>query len=252
MTTNFKLYKNIIIGISVATIFLLIFLTIDSINETGNWKLFDIDFKNNDDIVSAYGSLIGGILAFLSILFVFFSILEQREQILLEKKEQQVDLENDLLDRLKLLNNFIISAIGDIESQGERMKSFYEAEKLAPSNMNTMYFNVNNSFGRLVEMDNLSLFKSYQMYFNTKPNWEKMFLETYNNIDFYSEALKELREKYQSHINDKVSQQKQISSDLLKMMNLSTRLLDIYLVNNGPYDYLSFPWSQWANNFIPV
>ena len=86
-----RLYKKILIGITIVVFLLILIFTIDVIRETPNRSFLDIDFQNKDNIVSAYGSLIGGILAFLSILFVLFGLLEQRQQILNEKAEKEAE-----------------------------------------------------------------------------------------------------------------------------------------------------------------
>ena len=83
-----KLYKKFLIVATALILLFLIYLTADVIGETKNWKYFDIDFENKNNIVSGYGTLIGGILSFLSILFVLFGLLEQRLQILKEKKDK--------------------------------------------------------------------------------------------------------------------------------------------------------------------
>ena len=68
MSKNYKIIKSLIIGISTILILLLIIFTIDIIAEQPNWAWFDIDFNNSK--VSNYGSLIGGLLSFLAIMFV--------------------------------------------------------------------------------------------------------------------------------------------------------------------------------------
>ena len=70
-----KLYKKILVGITIVIVLLIIIFTIDVISETPNKSFLNIDFENKNNIVSAYGALIGGILAFLSILFVFYGLL---------------------------------------------------------------------------------------------------------------------------------------------------------------------------------
>lgn len=247
-----KKYKILIIFITVLVLCILSMITHNVISDTGDWKSFSIDFRNREDEISAYGSILGGVLAFLSILFVLYGLIEQRQQISEERNIKKDEESSDLLDRLSLLGSFLISTIDEIKEQGNRMKIFYEAEKAEPSKMHIMYFNTNKNFGRLVDMDSLSIYKSFQLYLKHNSQWEKTFLNTYNLIDFYSEALKELRVKYDNHINDKVREQKQIGYDFHRLLNLMTRLLDTYLVNTGSAEYLNFPWSNLVNDFIPM
>ncbi len=63
-----NLYKKILIGVTALILLLIVIFTIDVITEIPNRSFLNIDFENKNNIVSAYGTLIGGILAFLSIL----------------------------------------------------------------------------------------------------------------------------------------------------------------------------------------
>lgn len=252
MINKIKKYKVLITIISIVTAVILIVLTIDAIYEIDNWKWFNIDFDKRDHIVSAYGALIGGVLAFLSIMFVIYQVLEQREQILQEKVNSKIEYENNLKDRLTLLSSFLKSLIGDIISHGKRMEVFFNKEKASPSDMNTIYFNTNKNFSRVIEMDNLSNFKAFQLFFDKNEDWEKLFLNLYNLVDFYSEAFIDLKEKYKFHINDKVKEQKQIGYDIHKFLNTGAKLVDDYLIQYGVATYLNYPWSSLINSFTPA
>jgi large-conductance mechanosensitive channel len=246
-----KIFKNtlyILIGLAFGSIMV---ITVNLINETENWKFFGIDFANKDAIVSSYGALIGGVLSFLSILFVLISLLEQRQQVLREKQEL-VDVEkNELLDKLKLLSSFFKSSIDNIVLQGEEMKKFYIPEKEFPSTMNKMYFTTNKNFTRVIDLDPSHIYKAINMYFGQTSDWEKMFLNIYSIFDFYSEALKDLKVKYESQINFKVKEQRKISENLKKLLNNGAYLVDEYKINKGT-EYLSYPWSNLMNEFTPL
>ena len=245
-----KLYKKILTYIIILVFISLTIITLDLIDDDKNWKFFAIDFKNKSDVVSSYGSLIGGILTFLSILFVLISLLEQRQQILNEKLEIIKNEESELLDKLKLLSSFFKSAINNIKIQGEEFKQFYIKEKENPSKMNKMYFTTNKNFTRIIDIDPTSIYKAIKSNFKNDDEWEKMFLNIYSIFDFYSESLKDLREKYQSQINFKVEEQKKISDDLKKLLNLGANLIDDYKINIG-IEYLHYPWCNLLNEFTP-
>lgn len=250
---SLKAYKKVIKWVFWLTLGLILFLTFQAINETDNWKCFDIDFDNRDHIISAYGSLIGGILAFLSILFVLYQVYEQREQIFIEKQEGTNDKKQDLKDRLMLLTNYLKTLEKDIIRHGERMKVFYNSENDNPSSMNTMYFNTNKNFERVIEMDILSNFKAFQEFFNTDTeDWQKQFVNLYEIADFYNEAFKDLKKKYTIHIEDKVKKQKQISSDMMEFLNACSRLIDDYRFTHGGQEYLNHAWSNLVNEYIPT
>ena len=246
-------YKKIIKWVFWLTLALIVFLTFQAIYETDNWKLFDVDFNTRDHIISAYGSLIGGILAFLSILFVLYQVYEQREQIIIERQDAANDKQQDLKDRLLLLSNYLKTLEKDIVKHGERMEVFYKSEKDKPSAMNTMYFNTNKNFERVIEMDILSNFKAFQAFFSEDAeDWQKQFVNLYEISDFYNEAFKDLKKKYTFHIEDKVSKQKQIASDMMELLNANSRLVDDYRIKLGAADYLTKPWSILINEYTPT
>lgn len=244
-------YKRLILSIFGITIFAIVVLTIQAVYETEDWAWFKMDYVGRGGVISSYGTLIGGVLAFLSILFVLFQVYEQREQIQQEQQEKVADYQEELRNRLMLMSFFIDSLINDIIRHGERMKDYFEKEKTFPSTMNTMYFTVNGNFSRVVEMDVLSSYKAFQFYFNAEENWEKLFLNTYNLIDFYSEALNELKTKYSLHIGDKVKEQKEISNKIHEFLKMGASLVDEYLLEYNKETYLSHPWPALMNKIVP-
>lgn len=246
---SLKAYKSIIKWVFWLTLALIAFLTLQAIYATDNWKWFNVDFNKRDHIIGAYGTLIGGVLAFLSILFVLYQVYEQREQIIQEKKDAEIERKQDLKDRLLLLSDFIKSILNDIVSNGEQMEQFYKAEKAAPSTMNTMQFSINKNFQRITQMDDLSMYRAIKLYLKDEENWQKHFLNLYELLDFYSEALLDLRAKYKYHTDDKVKELKQIGANMEKMLNLNAKFIDDYLTRYGENKYLNQPWSSLINNF---
>ncbi|WP_347374481.1 hypothetical protein [Aequorivita sp. Q41] len=244
-------YKKIIKWVFWLTLLLISYLTLQAIYETDDWQWFNMDFNKRDHIIGAYGTLIGGVLAFLSILFILYQVYEQREQINEEKNEAEIIKKEDLKDRLLLLSVFLKTVIVDLIKNGENMEEFYNAEQSAPSTMNRMYFIINKNFQRITALDDLSMYRAIKMYFKDEEDWQKQFLNLYSIIDFYSEALVELRDKYSLHINDKVSQQKTISTDMQSFLTANARLVDDYLIKYGSEKYLKYPWPTLINDFTP-
>lgn len=243
-------YKKIIKLVFWTTLLSIAFLTFQAIYSTDNWQWFNVDFNNKDHIIGAYGTLIGGVLAFLSILFVLYQVYEQREQLILEKEESENEKKEDLKDRLLLLTNYLRTLKSDIIKHGVRMEAFFQAEKTSPSTMNTMYFNTNKNFERVIEMDILSNFRAFQLYLNNDDmDWQKQFINLYEIADFYNEAFKDLKKKYSSHIEDKVAKQKQIASDITEFLNANSRLVDDYRIKYDPDNYLNHPWSALINDY---
>jgi large-conductance mechanosensitive channel len=243
-----RLYKKILIGITVVVFLLILIFTIDVIRETPNRSFLDIDFQNKDNIVSAYGTLIGGILAFLSILFVLFGLLEQRLQIITEKAEKEEENKQELIDQLKLLSSYFKSTIDDILAQGKTFSEYSQKEQDSPSEMNTMHFTANKNFTRIIDINPLSIYKAIRTNFQTDENWEKMFLNIYSIFDFYSDGLRELKEKYESQIAFKVKEQRKISFKIRTLFNHNSTLIDKYKTKH-PKKYMSYPWVKLSNEF---
>jgi hypothetical protein len=250
MSKNYKIIKTIIIGVSTILIILLIIFTIDIINEEPKWAWFDIDFNNSK--VSNYGTLIGGLLSFLAIMFVIFGFAEQREQVNEEKFEKAKEVIDEYSSRLKLMNSLLNNILAEIKLQGDRMEKFFKIEKEQPTQSNATHFSANKSFNRILEMDSLMNYKSIQHYFKDEDGWEKMFLNLYNFVDFYSASLEEHLIKYQNHILDKVERQKEVSEMCRNFLNKGTRLLERYRIEFGNDKYLTKNWAIAYNDFIPA
>ncbi len=250
MKNNYKIIKNVIIGISIMLIFLLIIFTVDVINDEPKWAWFDVDFDNSK--VANYGTLIGGLLSFLAILFVIFGLAEQREQIKEENEEKAKETVSEYGSRLKLMSSLLNNILAEIKLQGERMEKFFIIEKESPTQSNVTHFSANKSFNRILEMDSLINYKSIQHYFKDTEDWEKMFLNLYNFVDFYSASLEEHRAKYQNHILDKVERQKEINELCREFLNVGARLIEKYRKEFGNEEYLSKKWAISYNDFVPA
>lgn len=250
MSKNYKIIKNIIIGFSIILLILLIIFTIDIINDEPEWAWFDIDFDNSK--VSNYGTLIGGLLSFLAILFVIFGLAEQREQVNDEKHEKTREIIDEYASRLKLMNSFLHNILAEIKLQGERMEKFFKIEKEQPTQSNVTHFSANKSFNRILEMDSLINYKSIQHYFKNEDGWEKMFLNLYNFVDFYSASIEEHRIKYQNHIADKVERQKEVSELCRDFLKIGSRLMEKYRKEFGNELYLNKKWAIAYNDFVPA
>lgn len=250
MKSNNSFIKNIIIGLTLLSLVFVLFLSIEIVNETHNWVYFDIDYREMSDEISAYGTLIGGVLSFLSVLFVLYNIYEVRGQLESEKREKENEEKDKMLNKLKLISNVLIVTTDEIKSQGQNMKTFYEIERIAPSEMHQMYWNTNKHFGRLMNMDFEEMYKAFETFFKNDLNWNKTFLNLYNLNDYYGEALKELKEKYTEQIHYKVSEQKLIGARMDEVQVMASDLIDDYKSTYGNTSYLTFPWSIAVNQFV--
>ena len=135
---KYKAIKWTVLAVSIVSLILLIIFTCDIINDEPNWAWFDIDFDNQK--VSNYGTLISGLLSFLAILFVIFSLADQREQLKDEKEEQKLVTFQEYKSRLKLIKSLLINMLAEIKLQGVRMEKFFTEEHKNPTQSNVTYF----------------------------------------------------------------------------------------------------------------
>ena len=85
-----------LLGISGVVIIFLIWVSIEAITETENWKFFDLDFENREGVISSYGSLLAGLLSLVSILFVLLDLTYQR-RLKSQEDEQRESARNQRL-----------------------------------------------------------------------------------------------------------------------------------------------------------
>lgn len=251
MALTIKNSKNIIVGLSLFFTGLIIVLLCQLIAETDNWRWFAVDYNGQADQISAYGSLLGGILSFLSVLFVLYTILETREQIQNEKLDKNAEERLSKLNRLKLISNILISTTDEIKSLGENLLEFYPAEQANPSQMHVIYWNTNRHFDRLMNLDFLEMFNAFEEYFSDDKDWNKMLLNLYNLNDFYGDAFADLKQKYRDQIQYKVTEQKSIGKEMNDMLDMMNDVVDAYADEYGMGHHLNHPWSSLFNEYVP-
>lgn len=268
MEKNKNKVPYFIISSCIIFISLLVFITIQAIVETENWKPFDIDFTNKEKVISGYSALLGAILSSLSIILlvytIYLQIIEskaqkirfqkeyslQKEQFENEKiREENTERENKFL-LIKLISVFLDSIIKHIEETGKELSKFIIEEKKSPLKMNMLFFLVNKSISKLIEMDHLSIFKSFSEFFSDKKEWIEKYQLLFNSVGFYNDALLELRANYDYHKTDKFSRLKKIGEDLANLMEESARLLNRYR-HDQPEHYLKYPYAKAINEFVP-
>lgn len=234
--------QGLIIGFAIIALVFVGYLSVELINETPNPTLWDIDYKSKADEISAYGALIGGILSFLSVLFILYNVLEVRGQIQQEKKAKELDERNKSLNLLKLIDTMMISTSSEVISQGERMKDFFESELSRPDIMNEMKWNSNRNFLRLVNLNMDELFLAFQS-FSTGEDVNKTLLNIYNLNDYYNDAFAQLKEKYDAHIERKVSDYNALGIELGQLDMNCAKIIDkhngLYTVGTFEYNWLS-------------
>ena len=247
---NNKLRNITFWTISIIILIIIGIITLKVIFQTENPTLFDIDFDKKDHIVSSYGTLIGVLLTFLSIVFVIYTIIQQKQQYENDKLQEKKKEKNALFDRLKLVGNLLNEISGHILDTGKEMKEYYKEEKSNPLKGNQMSFYTNKNYYRLLELDYLSIFSAFQEY-NTDDDKTKSFNDLYKKVDFYSESIIEQKEKYQYHIKDKFQRKLKIANQLNSVMDNASKMIEEYktdLAENKEYE--KNEWYQLLNGLI--
>lgn len=237
-------------GVSIAIVLFIVIITYKLIFKTENPALFDIDFDKKEHIVSSFGSLVGVLLTFLSIVFVIYTIIQQKEQYNNDKFIEAKKEKEALFDRLKLVHNLLNEISKHIAETGIEMEAFFRIEIEKPLGSNVMSFYTNRNYYRLLELDYQSIFSAFQE-FSTDEDKTKSFNNLYKKVDFYSESIIEQKEKYQYHIKDKYERKQKIAYELNSIMDDASKMIEEYKsefsTNHG---YQLNPWYKLLNGLI--
>lgn len=246
---NKKLNTTFVI-VSIAILLFIAIITFKLVFKTENPNLFDIDFDKKEHIVSSYGTLIGSLLTFLSIVFVIYTIIQQKDQYNNDKFLETQKEKSALFDRLKLIHNLLNEISKHITETGTEMEAFFKKEKEKPLGSNLMSFYTNRNYYRLLELDYQSIFSAFQEFSNDEDK-TKSFNNLYKKVDFYSESIIEQKEKYQYHIKDKFERKQKIAYELNYVMDDASKMIEEYKVelseNNGYEENL---WYNILNGLI--
>lgn len=251
--------KTIILLTFTISILIIFFISVQAINSTDNPKYFTLDFNEKSHIISSFATFLGAILAFLSIIFIYYNILQQKWQFEDEISQQKNQVEEDkinkkkvededLLYRIKLVNHLVSDISIHIIEQGILMKDFYESELESPFKAKILSFKVNKSYIRLVEMDTLTLYKAFQR-FVVSEDFSKDFTNLNKIIDFYSESIQEHWKKSQAHIGDKSSRLKEYAKSIQELINYSTSVIGTIKATLGQ-DYPTNKWYIVLNELL--
>lgn len=211
-----RLYRWIF-GITLGVIFLiftfLIILSFDAANETRDWQFLNFDFSERDNIISAYGGLLGSILSFIAILFVVLDLVYQRRQKTLEIEENETLRIQELRDSLGLVQVFVDRLYQNNLNQSKIAADYAKVELEESTEMNRMTF-FPNTFPKLIlEVDRQNIFKALRE-FKPGKDWKKTYVDLYKISDFYDKSTEEITEKHQIHLNKKYKHSLEISKNL--------------------------------------
>ena len=245
-----KKLNIIFIVVATATLLFITIITYKLIFKTENPSLFEIDFDKKAHIISSFGALIGSLLTFLSIIFVVYTVIQQKEQYNNDKYLEAEKERNALFDRLKLVHNLLNEISKHVTETGTQMKSFFNKEKEYPLANNMMSFYTNKDYYMFLELDFQSIFSSFQM-FSDESDKTKSFNSLYKYVDFYSESITEQKEKFQYHIKDKYERKQKVAYELNDIMDDASRMIEEYKTEfSEGQKYKDKLWYQILNGLI--
>jgi large-conductance mechanosensitive channel len=215
MYRKFKIY---LIISSIISIGLIVTLTYKVITETHSPQFFGVDFTNKYNEILSYSALIGTILTFLSIMFILFAILHEKNIYEEQKNEKESKSDEELQDRIILIRNIVSEIKTDISVLSGNMQSFIAEEKKEPHGFNDFLSPLFNNYYELIERDFSIVFKSFQSQFKSE-NKIEIFNKVFKQVNIYCNLLKEIKEKHKYHVYDKNREQKEILKEFNSLID---------------------------------
>lgn len=236
--------------ISTLLIILLGVVSYQAITLNDKWA-WSIDFEDKNNTINSYGSLAAAIVAMLSTILLVYTILTQleqfnkqkkqfnkqikiqqiqfqsqfnlqKDQFEIEKKQAEYEEKKDMYFKLKLVDVFLISFIKHLETMASEILVCFSFEKENPLLHVHLYFDVNGDIERLNKMESLSLFKSFQNFFEDNDDkWILDFTDLFGLLSFYDNLLIELMSNNKAHVKEKYDEKVLLSFEINKIMNLA-------------------------------
>ncbi|CAM3081750.1 hypothetical protein DRF59_06775 [Chryseobacterium flavum] len=246
---RFIFYRNFIIVISIIIIIFILIVTFQLIDNEPQ-RVYEIDFNGKQAEISAYASLIGSLLSFLSIAFVIYTIIYQKNESIVIEKTKVTDEKDDLKKRLQLVVNHIESFINSLEEMNKQITIYIEKEKKAPSQVHTLYFNVNKNFSRIISNDPQSIYNALKALSpNPNQDFEILFSELFKYLDFYNDLLIELKKNNKSYKKEKFKKLENLGEEILDLYNMKADLITNYKRAFPGIHHIK-PWVEKVNKSI--
>lgn len=260
-----------------------------TLNKSRSWL---VDFNNTDNTISNYGSLAAAIVALISAILLVYTIFTQlsqfkkqseqfkeqlsvqeeqfqkqfslqQEQYNEDKKRVEYEEKKEMYFQLRLVDTFLVYFIKHLKVMSLEIKKQCEFESEFPLLHSNLQFEINKDAERLNKLESLSLFKTFQFFFEDKQDdWITDFNDLFGIVTFYDEVLKELflnnrkhtQEKYDSKVsamlklNDILEKTKMIMIEYRKLfdnfeeqpyyssLNVLLTQYNLYLKELGQYE----------------
>ncbi|MDP2160675.1 MAG: hypothetical protein Q8K02_09350 [Flavobacterium sp.] len=189
------------------------------------------DFTGKGEIGDVIGGIMNPFIALVGVLLTFLAFYMQikanhlqRELFIngLEAEKNKIaEAEaKEHITRLKVVKALINSITKYYRKNGDQLKEYIELEKKFPLKTNIFNSSTSSSYQNFMKIDLLETYNSLSFYFKDKEiDWEKDFIKVLDNLDFYDKMIKELRERYNSHVNKKFNILTETGEKLNAIMN---------------------------------
>ncbi|SIT98955.1 hypothetical protein SAMN05660493_03317 [Epilithonimonas bovis DSM 19482] len=245
-----KHFKKVTIAVFLIAIIifaLIIFFTSNVVFEEPN-RTFRLDFTNKSDIISSYATLISGLLTFLSILFVIYALVSQKNEIVEKENNEKKLIQKDLIENFNVLIYYLKSLLDSLNLLNKTLKEYTTEEFKNPTINNALQIEINKNFTRIVDMDVKTTFKAFKSIYHEKSN-ENDFVNLYKYIDFYSELYYLVKADYESTKQFKYDKLVEYGFEVLDLYNKKADMIDGYK-DEFPGIYKHKPWVEKASKSI--
>lgn len=243
----FKTSTYIVIFLSILLLILISYFTYNILIIEDNPSIY-IDFSNKHDEISSYSSLIGGLLSFLSILFVIYTILFQKD---INEKHLELNEQNkkeDLKNKIEILIIYLDTYLETLDVMNKNIQEYLEIERKFPTQMHILYFNVNKNFDRFIKISPDDIYCALKE-FKKEEEWKNLFVDLYSLIDYYHDLLLELKNNNINYKNDKYKDFNNINTSILNLYDIKAELI-AEIRDNFPRIYNEKPWTKILNKSI--
>lgn len=236
---QFHIILYCILGIITLILTFLVILSFDAANETANWSFFNFDFTSKDNIISAYGGLLSGILSFITIMFVVLDLVYQRRQATFQEEEKVKERKTELKSALGVVQIYV-ERLYEANIKQATTAFEYSAKELEDSTeMNRMSFHPNTYPSLILKLDNTLIYNGF-LEFNPGKDWKKLYANLYSVADFYNKSTEEMMQKHKIHLDKKYKHSIRISVILDELIDSVSELRNETITSYGGDNPLLF------------
>ncbi|MGO3181276.1 MAG: hypothetical protein ACTIJ9_00440 [Aequorivita sp.] len=188
----------------------LVILSFDAANETASWSFMNFDFTTKDNIISAYGGLLSGILSFITIMFVVLDLVYQRRQATFQEEEKNKEIKSELKSVLGVVQIYVDRLYEANLTQASSASEYSLKELKDSTEMNRMTFHPNTYPSLILKLDNTLVYRGF-LRFRPGKDWKKLYANLYSVADFYNKSTEEMMQKHKIHLNKKYDHSIRIS-----------------------------------------